>query len=579
MKKKIIPVLIVTGLIILIIAITGISALIKKYTPSKEVLGLNEYYQVSTDNQVAIILNRELIDSQATVINGYIYLDYNFVHDTINPRFYWDSNENILFYATDSELISANADSNSYQITKSSVDFGHPVVKANSDSCYIDIDFIMQYSDFTYEYITEPNRIIINNLWGSVDTATVKKNTQIRQKGGIKSPILKEVSKGDSITVIAEDEKWTKVMTSDGIIGYIKSKLVSNKETVELKNDSYVPETFNHIVKDEEICMAWHQVTSTAANDSIANVLAETKGINVISPTWFYLNDNNGNIHDIASPSYVSYCHSQGVEVWALVSNLENSDVDSTYVLTHSSARQNLVNQIIASAIKYELDGINLDFEALNGPEVGDSYIQFVRELSIKCGNNGITLSVDNYVPTAYTEFYNRKEQANFADYVVVMGYDEHYAGSNSGSVASLNWVTQAVSDTLEQVPANQIILGMPFYTRVWELTPLSEDVEEVTDSEDELSQYEVTSTAYGMTSALNVVNTNGAVITWDETAGQNYAEWNSDGKLYKVWLEDTASLEKRLQLMDSSNLAGASFWKLGFENSETWDTVIKYIN
>lgn len=579
MKKKIIPALVVVGLILIVIAIMGISALVKKYTPSKEVLSLNEYYGVTAEDQVAIVLNRNIIDTKATVINGYIYLDYAFVHDTLNSRFYWDPNENILFYATDSELITANADSNSYQVTKSTVDYGHPVVKANSDSCYIDIDFVLQYSDFTYEYVTDPNRIIVNNLWGSIDTASIKKATEIRQKGGIKSPILKEASKGDAITVLEVDEKWTKVMTVDGVIGYIKSKLVSNKETIELKNDAYVPETFAHIVKDQEICMAWHQVTSTSANDTVANVLAETKGINVISPTWFYLNDNNGNIHDIASSSYVSYCHSQGVEVWALVSNIENSDVDSTYVLTHSSTRQNLVNQIIASAIKYELDGINLDFEALNGENVGDAYIEFVRELSIKCGNNGITLSIDNYAPTAYTEFYNRREQANFADYVIIMGYDEHYAGSNSGSVASLGWVTEAVNNTLDQVPANQVILGMPFYTRIWELEPLSEDTADVVDAEDESSLYNVTSKAYGMSSALSVVNTNGAVIQWDEDAGQNYAEWNSDGCLYKVWLEDTASLEKRLELMDASNLAGASFWKLGFENGETWDTIIKYIN
>ena len=221
-----------------------------------------------------------------------------------------------------------------------------------------------------------------------------------------------------------------------------------------------------------------------------------------------------------------------------------------------------------------------MDFEALDGNAVGDAYIEFIRELSIKCGNNGITLSVDNYVPSAYTAFYNRREQANFADYVVVMGYDEHYAGSASGSVSSLGWVTQAVSDTLEQVPAEQVVLGMPFYTRLWELTPLSEeDSTDVTDTEDELSQYSVTSTAYGMDSALSVVNANGAVITWDEESGQNYAEWNTDGKTYKIWLEDTASLEKRLELMNSSNLAGASFWKLGFENDATWDTIIKYIN
>ena len=256
MKKKIIPALVVLILIVIIIAIAGISALIKKYTPSKDVLSLNEYYNISAEDQAAIILNRELNEAQAKVIDGYVYLDYSFVHDTINSRFYWDANENILFYATDSELISANADSNSYQVTKSTVDYGHPVVKANSDSCYIDIDFVRQYSDFTYEYVTDPNRLLINNSWGSVNTASIKKNTQVRQKGGIKSPILKEVTKGDAITIIEEDDKWTKVMTADGVIGYVKSKLVTDKQAVELKNDSYAAETFSHIVKDGSMTIA-----------------------------------------------------------------------------------------------------------------------------------------------------------------------------------------------------------------------------------------------------------------------------------------------------------------------------------
>jgi len=241
-------------------------------------------------------------------------------------------------------------------------------------------------------------------------------------------------------------------MTADGIIGYVKNSTLSSTETKERKSE-YTPETFAHITKDFTICMAWHQVTSQSANSTISSVLAGTKGVNVISPTWFYLNDNNGNLANLASMDYVNYCHSQGVEVWALVSNLENADADSTEVLTHTSKRQNLVNQIVSMAIQYNLDGVNLDFEALSRENVGDAYIQFVRELSIKCGNNGIVLSIDNYVPTEYTSFYNREEQANFADYIVIMGYDEHYAGSDAGSVSSLSWVKQGVSDTLKEVP------------------------------------------------------------------------------------------------------------------------------
>ena len=576
MKKKALPVLVVCALIVIIVAITGISALIKKYTPSKERQELSEYYNLTSEDQVAIILNNEVIETTAKMIGDHVYIDYQFVHDSLNPRFYWDANENILLYATARDLISAEADSNSYLVTKSSIDYGRPIVKATSDSAYIDLDFVKEYSDFTYEYFSDPNRIIVYNTWGNYEVATVRRNTHIRVKGGIKSPILADVKEKDQLCILELGDNWTKVMTNDGVVGYVQGKRLSGT-TENTRSSDYEPEVFAHITKDFEICMAWHQMTTRAVNSDVASVLASTKGINVISPTWFYLNDNNGGIADLGSTDYVNYCHSQGVEVWALVSNLENSDVDTTYVLTHTSTRQNLVNQIVSVAIQYNLDGINLDFEALNREEVGDAYIQFVRELSIKCENNGIVLSIDNYVPTSYTSFYNRSEQANFADYVVIMGYDEHYAGSDEGSVSSLGWVRQGVIDTLAEVPANQVILGMPFYTRVWALTP----DEEAGDNDDIDANilYSVSSQVYGMRSANNLLANYGVEKQWLEDSGQNYAEFESEGITYKVWLEDSASAEARLKLMDEYELAGASFWKLGFETSDVWDTIIKYIN
>lgn len=573
MKKKIMPVLVVIVLILLIIGGVLAVSLIKKYTPSKERKELSEYYNLTSVDQVALIYNYEVLDTTALLLDGSVYLDYNFVHDFINPRFYWDANENILLYTTADELISASADSTSYLVTKSSVEYGKPIVKASSTSAWVEIDFVRQYSDFTYTYYQDPSRIVLNNNWGEINVANIKKkNTSVRELGGIKSPILCDLTKGDKVVVLEELEKWVKVQTQDGVIGYVRSNAVSNPTVENLASD-FVPETFTHIVKDFEICMAWHQVTTRDANSTLTNVLADTKGINVISPTWFYLNDNNGGIANLASNDYVNYCHQQGIEVWALVSNLENPDVDTTYVLTHTSTRQNLVNQIISVAIQYNLDGINLDFEALDREQVGDSYIQFIRELSIKCANNGIVLSVDNYAPTEYTAFYNRAEQANFVDYVVIMGYDEHYGGSEeAGSVASISWVRDAVVNTLEEVPASQVVLGMPFYTRIWCTTPDA-------DASDTEMSYKVTSKAYGMRAANVQIATYDAEKTWNAECGQNYAEYMVGDSKYQVWLEDSSSAEERLKLLDEYSLAGASFWKLGFETSDIWDTIIKYIN
>lgn len=577
MKKKIIPVIAAGLLILVVILFMLLGNLIEKYSPSKETEDLSTYYGLSSDTEIALILNNEVIDAKGRLIDGHVYLDYNTVYNYINSRFYWDTNENILRYTTSTDLISAAAESTSYTVSKEAKSFDQIIVKGDAAAAYLSLDFVKQYSDFSYVLYENPNRLVLTTAWGDYTIASAKKSSEIRYQGGIKSPILTTVEKNAELTVLSPDETWTKVATADGVIGYIRSKNLGATSTKTVSSD-FVPEQFTHITKDFKINMAWHQVTNQSANGNIASVLQSTKGINVLSPTWFYLNDNNGGIASLASSSYVDYCHQNGIEVWALVSNLENPDVNAESVLSHTSTRDNLTNALISAAIQYDLDGINVDFEALNVDAVGTSFIQFIRELSIKCANNGIVLSVDNYVPSAYTSFYNRAEQARFADYVVLMAYDEHYAGSEeAGSVASIGYVTKGVEDTLQDVPAEQLILGMPFYTRVWSETPIDGDGS--TGETDNVVDYALSSYAASMSDVQKLISANGAEQVWLDDIGQNYVEYKNSGVTYKIWIEDATSLEEKLKVMTSHNLAGGSFWKLGLETSSIWDTIIKYIN
>lgn len=585
MKKKVVPVFAAIILIIVVILFMLLGKLIEKYTPSTERQDLTEYYQISSDEDVAILFNNELLEVHGRMIDGYVYLDFDTVHDLINDRFFWDSNENKLLYTTATDLISAEAESTSYLVTKDSHALDHTIVKVDANSAYIAIDFVNQYSDFAYEVYESPNRVVITTEWGEYTVAAAKKSTELRCLGGIKSPILADIEKGTSLRILEPDQTWTKVSTNDGIIGYVKSKTLGSTST-EIHSSSYVPEEFTHIKKDYKINLGWHQVTNTSANSNIANILQNTKGINVVSPTWFYLKDTNGSIGSLASSDYVNYCHQNGIEVWALVSNfgakdqgLENPDV--TEVLTYSSRRENLINNLISAAIQYNLDGINVDFESIP-PVVGDAYIQFIRELSLKCANNGIVLSVDNYSPTEYTAFYDRAEQAVFADYVILMAYDEHYAGSQeAGSVASIGFVTDGVTNTLKEVPADQLIMGMPFYTRVWSETPVTDDTVDETDDEpvDSYTLYELGCYSAGMNEVQKLINANGAAPVWSEECKQYYVEYVNNNVTYKIWIEDATSLEEKLKVMQEHQLAGGAFWKLGLEDSTVWDTIIKYIN
>ena len=574
-KKQLLPVLAIGGLIILVLLFIIGSTLIEKYTPSKEHKDLTEYYAITEENQVAITLNHSVLDTYATKINDHIYLDYKFVHDVLNSRFYWDTNENILLYTTANDVISAKADATSYNVGKSSVDYGRPVVKATADSAWIDLEFVKSYSNFTYSIYDAPSRIVIINEWKEIEISTLKADTEVRLKGGIKSPILSDVKKGDVLTILEKDNDWTKVCTEDGITGYVRSNKVKNTEKKTLTSD-FEEETFKHIKKDKTLNFLWHPVYSKAANSEITGIVTNVKGLDVVSPSWFKLKDNKGNLTSFASEDYVKYCHDHNIEVWGMVKNLDldSSDIDVNYILTHTSSRQNLVNQIVSLALQYNLDGINIDFEQLSESQIGDAYIQFLRELSIKCENNDIILSTAVYTPAAYNSVYKYGEQANFVDFVCLMAYDQHYGqASGAGSVASLDWVENGIKNSLDEgVPADQLLLGVPFYSKLWDLTPTSDD-------EGADINYLIGYKNLGLTSAKKWVNDNISNPVWLEDAGQYYGEIEKKGVIYKIWLEDETSIEKKLSLMQEYKLAGAAFWSSDLDNNSIWEVVIKYIN
>lgn len=569
-------------LVLIVIGIVGGAFLLKRYSPSKEKADLKKYYGIEQDNQVAVIIDNQILEAKAAVFDGKPYLEYSLVRDYLNDRFYWDSNENILLYTLPEGTIRADVGSNEYTLQKEKKSEDYTIIKTEGSTAYIALDFVQKYTNIEFKTYEDPQRVMIISDWGKIRTATVKKDTQVRYRGGVKSPYLTEVSKKDKVTVIENEGDWKKVRTEDGYIGYIKKNCLKNEKEETISRE-FEEQVYTNISKDYTINMAWHVVTNQSANEKVLQTIADTKGLTTISPTWFTIADTDGNINSLASSQYVNYAHQSNIEVWALVRDFDGgigSYEESYEVLSHTSKRENLVNQLIAEALQTGIDGINVDFEKISA-ECGEHYIQFIRELSVKCRQNGLVLSVDNYVPKTYNAHYHIEEQGKVADYVIIMGYDEHYSGSyESGSVASLNFVKEGIEATLNAVPKEKVINAVPFFTRLWKEVPKTEE-ELAEEAGTEAAEYsvKVTSEALGMEAAEQAIADAGAQTTVDEATKQNYAQWEADGATYKIWLEDETALEEKLKLMKEYKLAGTAAWRLGFEKSSVWELILKYVN
>ena len=548
MNKKYKPVIAVAVLVILVAILGIVTHVVMKYIPSSEKMDLNEYYGEMADGEIALVIGTEKLEERGLVDGDRVYLPLDVVNTYLNQRYYWDSANQQILYATPSELTSASASSEAGD-----------KVWVKDDKVYLNLTYVQEFTDLDAYITKDPYRIAIQYKFKNVKTVTVKKNTSIRYRGGIKSAILTSVKKGTKLRLIEEMENWDQVATDDGYIGYIDKKKVGEAEKTKFER-SFKREQYSYLTMDSKVNMVWHQVTSTDANAYFADATANMTGVNVISPTWFYLTDTSGNIASIASADYVSQAHEKGLQVWGLIDNF-TQEVSTTETLSSTAARQNIISQLIQAAQDVGMDGINVDFESLS-EDVGIHFLEFLRELSIECHKNNLVLSVDNPVPEDFTSHYDRAEQGRVVDYVIIMGYDEHYVGSEAGSVASLPWVEQGIQATLDEVPAERVINAIPFYTRLWRTTGGN-----------------VTSEAIGMDQAQQTIADNNVETYWDKTTSQNYGKYDIDNSTYQIWLEDAQSVAEKVKLVSKYDLAGVSAWKLGFENNGIWQVISDNLN
>ena len=549
MIKKHMPVLVVCLLIVLVSLIGGAVYGINKLIPTSKQMDLTEYYGQNADGEASLVAGTQKLEQKALISGDEVYIPLDVVNGYLNQRYYWDSANKKILYATPTSLTEEAA---------SDQPGGNVWLKEST--VYLKLDYVKKYTDIDSYIYKDPARIAIQYKFSNVQTVTVKKDTVIRYRGGIKSKILTKTAKDTVLRLMNEGEDWDQVATDDGYIGYIQKKKVSAADTTDYKR-SFKAEAYSYFTMDEPVNLAWHQVTSTDANNYFADTTQNMTGVNVISPTWFSVSDNDGNVSSLASGEYVMQAHEKGLKVWGLVDNF-SENMSTTTVLSNTAARQNLENQLVTYALKAGLDGINVDFESLS-EDVGIHFLQFLRELSIQCHENNLVLSVDNPVPEDFTSHYDRAEQGKVVDYVIIMGYDEHYVGSDAGSVASLPWVEQGVKDTLAVVPAKRTILAIPFYTRLWKTTDGGA----------------LTSEAIGMDQAQQAISDNGAETYWDKTTSQNYGTYEGDGATYQIWLEDSKSIAEKVKLIPKYKLAGVAEWKLGFENSGIWSVITENLS
>lgn len=532
-----------------------------KFMPTRKHMTSEEYFGQLGETEAAVVVEDHIAQERALIQDGNVYIDYTLVERELNSRFYWDASASLLLFTTPTQTFEIAPNTSSYTIDGESFDAGYDILRTTSSGMFLAMNFMQQYSDLACTVYDTPSRVVITYGSEEVTTAELKGDTAVRYRGGIKSPIITDANGGSIVTVLDQMDKWSQILTADGYIGYVKNSRLKGIATT-TRDTVYASPDYTSIHMDGKVNLVWHQINYAEMNSEFASDTESVTGVNVISPTWYFLQNNEGDIESFADASYVEAAHAKGMQVWALISNF-SEDVSTSTLLASRTARQKVQNYLVSQAQELGFDGINIDFEGI-AQEAGYAYVQFMRELSILCRKNGIVLSVDVPVPMDFSKHYDRKELGTVCDYVIMMGYDEHYAGSDLvGSVASMDFERTGIENSLTEVPKEKLISAIPFYTRLW-YTQTAED-----------GSTSVTSEALGMESAQQKLTENGVTSTYDEATEQQYAEWtDAEGRFCQVWLEDPNSVTKRASLVKEYDLGGIAEWVLGNQQDWVWEII-----
>lgn len=369
--------------------------------------------------------------------------------------------------------------------------------------------------------------------------------------------VLEKLKKDATVVVFEAEPGYKHVMTADYQVGYIKSDLLGEATYIDRSEEAKVP-----LTRETPVFLTW-EIYGRGYDTAKIGPLT---GVNVISPTWYALSDSKGNFDNKSSEAYIDWAKSRDYELWALVSN--DFDVDRTSAFLHSAqARTDFIDNLLDEYLVKDYEGVNIDFENVY-KEDKRVLTQFVAELTAAFRAKGIVVSMDVTVPggsDTWSKCYDREALGQIVDYLAIMTYDEHWASSPiSGSVASYNWVRENMIKISEMVPSEKLLLGIPYYMRVWTEVP----------SQTFANQMDVKSGVLNMPNAEKFIKEKNLNLIWDENARQHYAGYFEDGALKKIWFENATSIKEKAALVNELNLGGAAVWRRGFETEDIWGII-----
>ena len=543
---------------LVVLVVIGIIIYNKKYSPTEETMSLNEYYEVDEGN-MAVIVDGALAPKEGGLAKGIVrnntpYVKISFLNDVLNDRYAYDSQAHNVCYSTKEGTYKANTGDRGYTFKGASKNTNYAPVIEDNNEAYIALEFVKETNGAEYTFNRDPARAAIYTPGRERTCAVARSDTPMRRFGGNRSKIVGNLKEDDNVTIVENYGSWSQVLTTDGVLGCVKNSSLTDKESVKNKTTAAQESVkFNRL--NDMVRLGWHQLLNKASNSDVQNIVASSPGMNVISPTWIQITDNKGSINNLSSADYVNFCHANNIKVWTLVSNIEH-DVNESLVFNTSSARETLINNIIGAVTAVGADGINIDMESVGDANVG-GYIEFIKELSLICHEKGLVLSVDNY--NIKSADYDVDIQARYADYIVLFGYDETWTGAGKeGSNNSMPFVKEGVEGMLGSgVENKQLILGIPFYTRLWAKKGDS-----------------ITSETVTIKGTPALLSSNNAEVTWLNDNKENYATWQKGDTTYSIWIVDDKSLKERCTYVANKKIAGVAAWKLGNETTDIWEMI-----